>query len=315
MAATTAPPIRVAVPDLARKRGADLNGTIFKWVLFGSLGFSLVLLAVLVGQMWLEADGVLLDRFWSFLTSGSSSDPATAGVWQGIKGTIMLGVIVAVVSFPLGICAAVYLQEYARENWFSRFVSVNIRNLAGVPSIVYGLLGLAVLVRALGNDGTGGITGGRTVIAGGLTLSLLVLPIVIITAEEALRAVPGGIREGALALGATRWEMVRHHVLPSAAPGILTGTVLALARAAGEAAPILLVGAVSGVFFTGDQNVFEQVFQGRFTALPMVIFNWARQPAGEWSELVGAASLVLVALIFMMNGVAIYFRNRYEKKW
>lgn len=311
-----APPIDVTVPDLARRRGSDIFGTVFKGVLMLSLAIALLLLAVLVYDMWSEGGSILLERPASFLTTGLKSDPALAGVWQGIKGTLMLGAIVAIVSFPLGISAAIYLEEYASDNWFSRFVGINIRNLAGVPSIVYGLLGLAVFVKALGENGRGGLTGGRTVISGGLTLSLLVLPLVIITAQEALRAVPAGIREGALALGATRWEMVRYHVVPASVPGMLTGTVLSLARAAGEAAPLLVVGAVSGVFFAGAQGFVEQITSGRFTALPMVIFSWARQPATQgWNELVGAASLVLLALIFLMNGVAIYFRNRYEKKW
>ncbi|HEX5614599.1 MAG TPA: phosphate ABC transporter permease PstA [Acidimicrobiia bacterium] len=316
MATTAAPSVTVRTPELARRRGADAPGAIFRVVLFGGLTFSLLLLAVLIWQMWSEGGSVITDRFGSFVTSGMATEPAEAGVWQGIKGTVLLGLIVAFVAFPLGICAAIYLEEYSRAGRFARVVDINIRNLAGVPSIVYGLLGLAVFVKALGDDGGGGLTGGRTLISAGLTLSLLVLPIVIITAQEALRAVPSGIREGALALGATRWEMIRYHVVPAAAPGMLTGTVLSLARAAGEAAPLLVVGATTGVFFTGNQGLLEQITDGRFTALPMVIFSFARQPASQgWPALVGAASLVLLALIFLMNAIAIYFRNRYEKKW
>lgn len=300
---------------LARRRGADVRGTAFKWVLRGGLGFSLLILAALIWDMVAEGGTVLTSRPMSFLTTGLNSNPAVAGVWQGLKGSVLLGVVVAVFAFPTGIAAAVYLEEYERHGRFARFVQINIRNLAGVPSIVYGLLGLAIFVRALGDNGTGGLTGGRTVISGGLTLSALVLPIVIITTQEALRAVPAGIREGALALGATRWETIRHHVLPAASPGILTGTVLSLARALGEAAPLILVGAVTGVFFVGAQGVVDQVFSGRFTAMPIVIFSWARQPGGQWNALVGAASLVLVALIFLMNGAAIWLRNRFERRW
>jgi phosphate transport system permease protein len=293
-----------------RRTGLDVRGSAFRWSLWLALTVSLLLLVVLINEMFVEGRSVLTGRLGDFLSSGLNSDPAVAGVWQGIRGTVGLCVIVALVAFPLGVGAAVYLEEYEPGTRFARLVNVNIRNLAGVPSIVYGLLGLAVFVYALG-----GLTGGRTLIAGGLTLAVVVLPIVIITAQEALRAVPSGIREGALALGATPWETIRHHVLPAALPGILTGTVLSLARAAGEAAPLLVVGAVTGVFFAGAQGFFEQVFSGRFTALPMVIFSWARQPGLEWTSLTGAASLILLVLIVAMNGLAILIRNRYERKW
>lgn len=278
---------------------------------------ALVILGVLVVEMFTEGRSVLTERLGSFLTTGMKSSPELAGVWQGIRGTITLGVIVALVAFPLGIGAAVYLEEYAGDTRFARIVNVNIRNLAGVPSIVYGLLGLAIFVKFLGEDlgSNGGITGGRTVISGGLTLALLVLPIVIITTQEALRAVPGSLREGAYALGATRSEVIRHSVLPAAAPGILTGTVLSLARAAGEAAPLLIVGAVTSVFFTGGQDFAQQVFEGRFTAMPMVIFTWSRLPAGQgWPALVGAASVVLLVIVVAMNAVAIWLRNRFERR-
>jgi phosphate transport system permease protein len=214
-----------------------------------------------------------------------------------------------VVAFPLGVACGTYLEEYAGNSRFSRWTQINVRNLAGVPSIVYGLLGLAIFVQAMGD-----FTGGRSVVAGGLTLAVLVLPVVIITTMEALRAVPGGIREGALAVGATQWETVREHVLPSAAPGILTGTVIALARAAGEAAPLLLVGAITGVFATGDQSFVENL-RGAYTAVPITIFSWARQPGAEFRALTGAASIVLLAVILLMNGFAIWLRNRYERKW
>ena len=311
MATTTAEP-RVQQDAVAalRQQRRDIGGSVFRWLLLAALGISVLLLFVLVYEMLAEGRVVILSRLFHFLTSSLNTDPLVAGVWQGIRGTFQLCLIVALVAFPLGVGAAVYLEEYAGDTLFARAVVINIRNLAGVPSIVYGLLGLAVFVYALGP-----LTGGRTVIAGGLTLAALVLPIVIITAQEALRAVPSGIREGALALGATRWEMVRHHVLPAALPGILTGTVLSLARAAGEAAPLLVVGAVTGVFFAGAQGFWDQVTTGRFTALPMVIFSWARQPGADWVALTGAASFVLLVVIVIMNGTALYFRNRYERKW
>lgn len=301
---------------IVRGRRTDVRGAILTALLLLALLLGLLSLVALTLTLLFDGSGVLLERGAQFLTSPLNSDPAVAGVWQGVRGTLTLAIIVAVVAFPLGVGCAVWLEQYARDNWFARVVSVNIRNLAGVPSIVYGLLGLAVFVKLLGADGRGGITGGRTVISGGLTLAVLVLPIVIITAQEALRAVPAGIREGALALGATRWETIRHHLLPNSLPGILTGTVLSLARAAGEAAPLLVVGAVTGVFFVGAQGFFEQVFSGRFTAMPMIIFSWARLPSGQgWAANAAAAGFVLLLLVILVNAVAIYFRNRYEQKW
>ena len=298
------------------RRGSDVRGTVFRLALIASVVISIAILGALIFEMVAEGDAVLTTRLWEFVTTGLKSNPEVAGVWQGIRGTVTLGVIVALVAFPVGIGAAVYLEEYAGDSRFARIVNVNIRNLAGVPSIVYGLLGLAVFVKLLGENGRGGLTGARTVISGGLTLAVLVLPIVIITTQEALRAVPGGLREGAYALGATRWEVIRHTVLPASAPGILTGTVLSLARAAGEAAPLLVIGAVSGVFFAGGQDLYTQIFEGRFTALPMVIFSWSRLPASRgWNELVGAASVILVALVVIMNGFAVWLRNRFEQRW
>jgi phosphate transport system permease protein len=301
---------------IVRGRRADVRGALLTALLMLALLVGLLSLVALAATLLVDGSSVIFQRGAQFLSSPLNSNPALAGVWQGIRGTITLSVIVAIVAFPLGVGCAVWLENYAMDNWFARTVSINIRNLAGVPSIVYGLLGLAVFVKLLGADGSGGVTGGRTVISGGLTLAVLVLPIVIITAQEALRAVPSGIVEGALALGATRWETIRHHLLPNSLPGILTGTVLALARAAGEAAPLLVVGAVTGVFFVGAQGFFEQVFSGRFTALPMIIFSWARLPAGQgWAANAAAAGFVLLLLVVAVNAVAIYFRNRFEQKW
>ena len=241
-------------------------------------------------------------------------DAAEAGLWDAIWGTLWICIIVALVAFPIGIACAVYLEEYAGKSRFARLTQINIRNLAGVPSIVYGILGLAVFVKWLGDDGSGGLTGGRSVISGGLTLAVLVLPIVVITTTEALRAVPQGIREGALAVGATRWETVRNHVLPAASPGILTGTVSRSPGPAGEAAPLILVGAVTGFLNVGDASTWERL-HGPFTAIPIVIFSWARQPGADFAGLTAAASLTLLVIIFLMNGFAIWLRNRYERKW
>jgi phosphate transport system permease protein len=289
---------------------SNVKDRLFQLLVLLALLASLVILVTLVVSIIQRAAPVLNDRFGDFLTSGlDSSSAASAGIWSAIKGTLILSIIVAVVAFPLGIACAIYLEEYASGSRFARWTQINIRNLAGVPSIVYGILGLAIFVKFLEP-----VTKGSTVFAGGLTLAALVLPIVVITASEALRAVPQSIREGAYGVGATRWEMIRSHVLPAAAPGILTGTVLSLARAAGEAAPILLVGAATGLLTTGDQGFFEQL-TGGFTALPVAIFSYARQGQADFRAVTAAASLVLIVLVFLVNGLAIYFRNRYEQKW
>jgi phosphate transport system permease protein len=238
----------------------------------------------------------------------------TAGVWQSIVGSVVLTAVVAVIAFPIGIGAAVYLEEYAPSNRFTRFINTNIRNLAGVPSIVYGILGLTIFVRVINAIGAGGGVAGKNMLAGGLTLATLVLPIVIITSAEALRAVPNGIREAGFGVGATRWEVIRHHVLPSAAPGILTGTVLTLARAFGETAPLLLVGAATGFFTLGNAGLWERA-TGPYTALPVTIFSWARQPGDQFRALTAAAIVVLLVVLLLANATAIILRNRYEKKW
>jgi len=289
------------------KRGSDVRGRIVEAVLVAALAMTLLILFVLIVDLLQRSWPVWTERGGDFLGAGlNSSSAASAGVWSGIKGTLILGGIVTVVSFPLGIACAVYLEEYAGRSRFARWTQINVRNLAGVPSIVYGLLGLGVFVNTLGI--------GRNVLAAGLALSALVLPIVIITASEALRAVPRPIREGAFGVGATQWETVRSHVLPSAAPGILTGTVLSLARAAGEAAPILLVGATTGLLRTGDKGFIDQL-GGAFTAMPVVIFSYARQTGEQFRELTAAASLVLLVLVLAMNTFAIWLRNRYDRKW
>lgn len=292
------------------RRGLDVRAKIVELLLLGALALSLLVLLVLLFDLVQGSWSVWTDRPADFLTTNlNSQNAARAGIGQAITGTLILCLIVIVVAFPVGIACAVYLEEYSSRSWFARITRVNVRNLAGVPSIVYGLLGLAIFVQAL--EGT---TGGATILSGGLALSALVLPIVVITTSEALRAVPASIREGAFGVGATQWETIRSHVLPAAAPGILTGTVLSLARAAGEAAPVLLVGAATGLLRTGNQSFVEQL-TGPFTALPVVIFSYARQPAEEFRALTAAASLVLVAMVLVMNGVAIWLRNRYERKW
>lgn len=308
---TTAEPLDRTVAGTRLLRGSrrDIAGTAFKFATLGSLLLALLVLAVLAGTILVESLPVWTGRGTDFVTSGLSRRPDATGVWLGIRGTALICGFVMVLAFPLGIAAAVWLEEYATDNRWTRIVALNIRNLAGVPSIVYGLLGLAVFVKMMA-----GSTGGRTVVSAGLTLSALVLPIIVITAAEAIRAVPASFRDAAYALGATRWEVVRHHVLPAASPGILTGTVLSVSRAAGEAAPLLLVGAVSLFYATGDQAALEQLY-GAFTALPMLIFGWARQPGADWAALTAAASVVLLGLVLLLNSFAIWLRNKFERNY
>jgi phosphate transport system permease protein len=287
----------------------DAAGLALQGVLLGALLISLSILVVLLATVISGGWHILTDRGVDFIRQPLSSLPEFAGVWQGIVGSLMLMGFVVLIAFPLGIGAAVYLEEYARDTRFTRFVNVNIRNLAGVPSIVYGLLGVAVFVEALRQ-----ITGGRSVISGGLTIAILVLPIVIITAAEALRAVPDGIREAGFGVGATKWEVVRHHVLPAASPGILTGMILSLSRALGETAPLLLVGAVTGFLATGNQDVLTQL-KGPFTSLPTIVFSWSTQPDADFRALTSAAIVVLLVVILVANATAIILRNRYDKRW
>ncbi|HEX2195672.1 MAG TPA: phosphate ABC transporter permease PstA [Actinomycetota bacterium] len=300
---------RGAVEQALRGRRVDVKGKAFELGLLAALGLSLLILLVLLYDVFSGGLGVLTERGGEFLRGHLSPIPATAGVGQGIQGSFLMMVFVVALAFPVGIGAAIYLEEYARDTPFTRFVNVNIRNLAGVPSIVYGILGFSIFVQVLG-----GLTGGESVMAGGVTLAVLVLPIVIITTAEALRAVPDSIREAGYGVGATRWEVVRSHVLPSAAPGILTGTVLSLSRALGETAPLLLVGAVTGFLATGSQSFVEQI-QGPFTALPTIVFSWARQPNAAFRELTSAAIVVLLVVILVANAAAIFLRNRYDRKW
>ena len=307
--ADMAPLTRAAVSERLKGTKVDVPNTLYKWGMFASLGVTLAVLVLLVGSVFVAGIEVLVDRGLEFLTLGNSSDPAEAGMWQAIFGSALIAVFVVSLAFPLGIAAAVYLEEYSSENWLTRLISINIRNLAGVPSIVYGLLGLSIFVKAIG-----GFTGGRSIIAGGLTLAVLVLPIVIITSAEALRAVPDSIREAGFGVGAGRWEVIRAHVLPYAAPGILTGTVLSLARALGEAAPLILVGASVGFFSSAEGTGLLDRVQGTFTAMPNLTYGWARQPGEDWKANTSAAILVMLVVIFAFNAVAILLRNRFDRK-
>ncbi len=272
---------------------------------------ALAVLVVLLADIVQKSLPVFQERGLDFVTGRLHPEPEQAGILQGIMGSLALTVFVLVVAFPVGVGAAVYLEEYAHDNRVTRFIQSNIRNLAGVPSIVYGLLGLAVFVKLLGSA-----SGGRTVISGGLTLAVLVLPIMIITTSEALRAVPQALREASYGVGATRWETIRHHVLPVAVPAILTGTVLTIARAFGESAPLLLAGARLSLFFSNsaDASFWDLVASEPYTALPIVVYNWARQPQQEFVQLTAAAIVVLLVLLLTVNAAAIILRDRYERK-
>ena len=289
----------------------DISGTVFSILLLGALLLTLVILVTLLFDQLVRALPVFQERGISFLTSPLSSDPDKAGVSQGIVGSILIGLLVSILCFPLGILTAVYLEEYAPPNRLTRFIDINIRNLAGVPSIVYGLLGLTVFVAFLAAIGMP--NNGRNIIAGAATLTALILPIVIITSAEALRAVPVSLREGGYGIGASRWQVVRQLVLPAARPGILTGTILALARALGETAPLLLAGAVLGTFSTSGS--LGDLLTGPYTVLPMTVYDWARRPQAGFRADTSAAIIVLLAVTLFFNALAIILRNRYQKQW
>ena len=306
---------RSTVELALRGKRRDVAGRVFSGLLLLSLLVSLFVLVTLLISVLIDAWPVLSTRGLDFVTGNLSRFESRAGVRQGLIGSLILIGFVAVIAVPLGIAAAVYLQEYARDtSRINRALIANIRNLAGVPSIVYGILGLVVFAQTL-RWITGPESNGLSYISGGLTLVVLVMPFMIIITMEALRAVPRSIREAAYGVGATRWEVVRSHVLPYAAPGIFTGSILALARAFGETAPLLLVGSVTGYLSAGGGGNVLETLQGRYTALPTIIFSWAREAGDEWEALTAAAIVVLLVVILVVNLAAILLRNRYERKW
>ena len=274
-----------------------VKNALFSLLALTAIFISMVTLAGLLIDL-VGRGGSSLDT--QFLTSSPSRIPAKAGILPALVGTLWVTLLVALITLPIGIGAAIYLEEYAGRGRIARLLKINISNLAGVPSIVYGIFGLAIFVR--------GFDLGRTVFAASLTLSLLILPVVIISSAEALKAVPPSQREAAYALGATRWQVIRRALLPAAAPGILTGIVLAVARAVGETAPLILIGAVTFVTFV-PTNPFED----KYTVLPIQIFNWANRPQEAFLEISAAAILVLIALMLLLNGAAIYLRARLSR--
>jgi phosphate transport system permease protein len=290
---------RAAIP---RADGRDRAFALFfRALMLGAVGLTFLALGTLLYDI--ASDGLAVLSV-DFLTSFPSRIiPANSGIESAIWGTFYLMIICAVIVVPLGVASAVYLEEYAdREKWINRVVEVNIQNLAAVPSVVYGILGLAFIVR-------GPLSLGRTLLAGGITLALLVLPVVIIVAREAIRAVPPSIREGSLALGATQWQTIWKQVLPGSIAGIATGVILSLSRAIGETAPLLVIGAAVNPRFNPDG------LGSAFTALPIQIFAWTQDPNREFVDLAAGAIIVLMVVLLLMNSVAIVLRNRYEQKW
>lgn len=275
------------------------NDRIFQ--IFAAIGILIALITL--GALIVDAliDGV--PRLsWKFLTSYLSRFPAEAGIFSALVGSVYLIILTALIAVPLGVGAAIYLEEYTnRSSRINRIIEINVANLAGVPSIIYGILGLGLFVRAMRLD--------RSLLAGALTLALLVLPIVIISAREAIRSVPDTIREAAYALGASRWQTISDHVLPMAFPGILTGIILAISRAIGETAPLIMIGALTFVTYPPDGLL------SRFTVLPIQIFNWVGQPQKEFHTNAAAGIVVLLAVTLLLNALAILLRNRYQKQY
>lgn len=262
---------------------------------------ALLCVSVLVLLLWNVISYGWDSLSWKFLTSWPSRFASRSGIWSALIGSLYLIGVTAVVSVPVGVGAAIYLEEYAPPSYWRTLVQINIANLAGVPSIVYGILGLGLFVRMMNLN--------RSVVAGGLTLSLVVLPIVILSAQESLRSVPNTIRQASYALGASRWQTIRHQLLPVAMPGILTGVILSLSRALGEAAPLVAIGAATYVRF-----IPKNLLRDEFSALPIQIFNWTEQPQSEFHQVAAAGIVVLLTVLILMNAVAVVLRQRFSKK-
>lgn len=283
--------------------------------LFSIVGLAVTLLGLVVLLVLLV--DVFTDGFsrldTQFLTSFPSRRPGRAGIYSAWVGTLWISVLTVFLAFPIGVAAATYLEEYARKNWVNDLIEINIANLAGVPSIIYGLLGLGIFVRWMDLE--------RSILAGGMTLALLVLPIVILSSREALRTVPSSIREASYALGASKWQTIRHQVMPAAFPGILTGSILALSRAVGETAPLIIVGALTYVAFLPTSPFSSEFpffnfdgFLDPFSVLPIQIFNWVSRPQKGFAINAAAAIIVLLLITFAMNGIAVYLRHRSQKR-
>lgn len=273
---------------------------IFKTLTWIATFIGLIVLTVLILDTLIDG----LPRLnWNFISSFPSRKPEQAGIASSLVGTLWLLAITGIFAFPIGVGAGIYLQEFADDNWFTRALEVNISNLAAVPSIIYGLLGLTMFVQIFGF-----VTQGRSLLSGGLTLALLILPVIIVATREALKAVPDSLRLAGMALGSTRWQTVWTHVLPQAIPGIMTGTIIALSRAIGETAPLIVIGAQTFVAFFPN-NPFSS-----FSAMPIQIYNWTSRPQEEFHTNAAAGIIVLLVVLLLMNGTAIYIRNRFQKR-
>lgn len=260
--------------------------------------FALMILAFFIGDILIDG----IQRIdWGFIINLPSRKPEKSGIFTALMGSIWILILTTLIAFPIGVAAGVYLEEYSKKNKFSGILEINISNLAGVPSIIYGLLGLEVFVRIMGL--------GASVLAGALTLSLLILPIIIVATREAIKAVPHTIRDASYALGASKWQTIWNQILPASGGGILTGVILALSRAVGETAPLIVVGALAYVPFAPSNPLDE------FSVLPIQIFNWISRPQHGFIENAAAAIIILLLITFVMNGIAVYFRNRWQKKW
>jgi len=282
---------------MTRLERNKLTDKLFKILALCATAVAIVFLAALVIDLIHDGAGRI---DWSFLTSFPSRRPAHAGIIAAIAGTFWLMGLTALFAFPIGVGAGIYLEEYAKKNTFTKIIEINIANLAGVPSIIYGLLGLGIFVRTFRLD--------QSLLTGALTLTLLILPIIIITTREALRAVPSGLRQASYALGASQWQTTYSQVLPVAMPGILTGTILALSRAIGETAPLVVIGALTYIAFL-PESVMDP-----FTALPIQIFNWVSRPQKGFAINAAAAIIVLLCITLALNSIAIYLRHRFKKR-
>ncbi len=271
--------------------------TLAKWIFFGITLLILCILVILLVRIFSQGMAYF---DWHFLTNFASRRAENAGILGPLVGSLMLMVVVIPIALILGIGTAIYLEEYAKKNWFTHFIETNIQNLAGVPSIVFGLLGLTIFVNVFGM--------GPSILAGGLTLALLVLPIIVVTAQEAIRAVPNHLAHASLGLGATKWQTIQKVILPSALPGILTGSILALSRAIGETAPLIVVGALVFV------NYLPSGFMDGFAAIPIQIYNWTIRPQEEFQQLAAAGIILMLILLIVLNATAVWLRNKLNRK-
>lgn len=275
-----------------------VKNTVLKGLFLAATLFGLIILGILLYRVITQGSGYLsLDFFTNF----ASRIPEQAGIKSAILGSIYLMLVVAPISMFLGIGTALYLEEYAKKNKWTEFIRINISNLAGVPSVVFGLLGLTIFVRYFGL--------GISILAAGLTMSLLILPVIIVASQEAVRAVPKEMREASYAMGATKWQTILRVVLPASIPGILTGSILALSRAIGETAPLVVIGIPTILMFTPDSVL------STFTAMPMQIFDWTKRPQVEFHDVAAAGIIVLMTLLIIMNSIAVFIRNKYQKRY